>query len=625
MKSPGSALRAALRAAACAGAVLWLAGCAVQVAPQSSSYHGGDPALLRRALDRAGAGTAGPVNASGHAMAFVVMVKPGNAKLELAAFDLESSTLRWSQPVDLEGRVAVARQVVVHGTHAGGLVAHDVTTGAVKWQRAPESGMVRLGYAAGGDLVAEVWQRKGGSGADKSATVIGYDAASGGRRFSQEVEGPAGGPVVFRNMVAVPRQSQWVSLLDGGNGDVLAEILSRKEAATFVRALPEGLFFGSTGIFMATPATALADKAGPAYLEAKVPAFVRPLYNPDLYRRGDSTYSAVDRNRLLWRVAPAGDAAKFSDGAVIVHNFRFFFALDATSGELRWAFNQPRTDAISSDHTGRAVVFVTTEGHIKALDASSGRPSYEASLPGAGALQVTGATFDADGFAPQKGAPAEPMAKVLSSMIFDPDKRFSDVRMFALEQLTKLAGPDVTRELLHALDAGDVIPSPVLKKAMDVLVARQDRQLLSVYMDALRVHPDYAEDHQPKRLEFYARAVAALKAKEAVPLLVEYLRLPETDLEAVSEIAEAVLVLEAKQSIEPFGDFLLQYRADPAFREHPTSLVAASNVLMKLGGAKEKSLLHFIAEEPLTIEPLAEHLRRALAPAEEAVVKQPEQ
>jgi hypothetical protein len=188
-----------------------------------------------------------------------------------------------------------------------------------------------------------------------------------------------------------------------------------------------------------------------------------------------------------------------------------------------------------------------------------------------------------------------------------------------------LSGPEVTKELLHALDAGDVIPSPVLKKAMDVLVARQDRQLLGVYMDALRVHPDYAEDRQPRRLDFYARAVAALKAKEAVPLLVEYLRLPETDLEAVSEIAEAVLALEAKQSIEPFGDFLLQYRADPGFAAHPTPLVAASNVLLKLGGAKEKSLLHFIAEEPQTLEPLAEHLRRALAPAEEAVVKPKEQ
>ena len=105
---------------------------------------------------------------------------------------------------------------------------------------------------------------------------------------------------------------------------------------------------------------------------------------------------------------------------------------------------------------------------------------------------------------------------------------------------------------------------------MDVLVARQDRSLLPVFMEALKVHPDYAEDRAPKRLEFYARAVAELKAKEAVPLLVEHLRLPDTDMEAVRDIADAVLALEAKESLEPFEDFLVQYRADPAFQAHPT-------------------------------------------------------
>ncbi|HEY0714526.1 MAG TPA: hypothetical protein VGF45_17710, partial [Polyangia bacterium] len=231
-----------------------------------------------------------------------------------------------------------------------------------------------------------------------------------------------------------------------------------------------------------------------------------------------------------------------------------------------------------------------------------------------------GATFDADGFAGRTGAGTD-LAKTLSSMILDPDKRFSDVRLFALEELTKLSGPEVTRELLKALDNGDVIPSPILKRAMDVLVERQDQALLPVYMEALRVHPDYAEGQQPRRLDFYARAVAALKAKNAVPLLVEYLRLPDTEPEAVTEISEAVLALEARQSIEPFGDFLLQYRADPAFVSNPTPLISASNVLLKLGGAKERSLLNFVAEEPQTLEALAEHLRRALVPTEEVIKK----
>ena len=151
---------------------------------------------------------------------------------------------------------------------------------------------------------------------------------------------------------------------------------------------------------------------------------------------------------------------------------------------------------------------------------------------------------------------------------------------------------------------------------MEVLVARQDRALLPVYMEALRVRPDYAEDRQPKRLDFFARAVTTLKAKEAIPLLVEHLRLPDTDLQAVGPIADAAIALQAKEALEPFQDFLLQYRADPAFVGNPAPLIAACNVLLKLGGAKQRSLLLFVAEAPHTIEPVSNHLQRSLVPEE---------
>jgi hypothetical protein len=417
--------------------------------------------------------------------------------------------------------------------------------------------------------------------------------------------------------VAVPRQSQWVTLVDGRSGNVLADILSREQAATFVRGLPEGLFFGSRGVFMASDRTAVATRATAGdggYLEAKVPDFIRPLYHHDMYRPAENDYSAIDRNRLLWRVQPTGVTARFTDNAVVVHNFRFFFSLDAGSGALRWAFNQLRTDAISSAHTGSSVVFATSEGTLKALDSASGRQTYELPLPGAGTISILGASFDADGFAPAgPGVGADSsLAQTLSSIIWDPDKRFTDVRMFALEELTKLSGPDVTRELLRALDSHDVVPSPVLRKAMDVLVARKDKSLLPLFIEALKVHPDYAEDRAPRRLEFYARAVAEMKAKEAMPLLVEHLRLPDTDMEAVREIAAAALALDAKDSLEPFEDFLVQYRADPAFQAHPTPLTAAADVLLKLGGPKERAQLLFVAEHPATLEAVATHIKRSL-------------
>jgi outer membrane protein assembly factor BamB len=596
------------------------ASCAVTFKPDSASMRGGDPNKVRAALDGASGGRAGPVNALGKPMGFLVVSRSdAGGSVELWAVDLDARSIRWRQAADVASRLLVSRATVVHTDRAGALIARDVATGAVKWRKGLERSFTRIGHAAGGDLVAEVVQTASGrSGGARRAAVIAYDASSGSRHFTRDLEGPVGAPAIFGSLVVVPRQSQWVTLIDGRSGKVLADILSREQAATFVRGLPEGLFFGSRGVFMASDRTAVAQKATAGdggYLEAKVPEFVRPLYYHDMYRPAENDYSAIDRNRLLWRVQPTGVSARFTDNAVVVHNFRFFFSLDAGTGALRWAFNQPRTDAIASEHTGSSILFATSEGTVKALDAASGRQSYELGLPGAGTISVLGATFDADGFSGGGvgGGGQGSLAQTLSSIIWDPDKRFTDVRMFALEELTKLSGPDVTRELLRALDSGDVVPSPVLKKAMDVLVARRDRSLLPVFMEALKVHPDYAEDRAPKRLEFYARAVAELKAKEAVPLLVEHLRLPDTDMEAVREIADAALALGAKDSLEPFEDFLVQYRADPAFQAHPTPLTAAADVLLKLGGPRERAQLLFVAEHPATLEALATHIKRSLA------------
>jgi hypothetical protein len=49
----------------------------------------------------------------------------------------------------------------------------------------------------------------------------------------------------------------------------------------------------------------------------------------------------------------------------------------------------------------------------------------------------------------------------------------------------------------------------------------------------------------------------------------------------VRDIADAVIGLEARDALEPFHDFLLQYRADPAFANRPVPLVAACDVLLK--------------------------------------------
>jgi len=145
------------------------------------------------------------------------------------------------------------------------------------------------------------------------------------------------------------------------------------------------------------------------------------------------------------------------------------------------------------------------------------------------------------------------------------------------------------------------------------LVERGDARSLPIYIEAIKVKPDYTEGRQPQRLDLMARALAKLGARDAMPALVEHVRLPETDPGTVAEIGQAVITLKARDQLAAFRDYLAQYRADPAFMSQPGALIAAANVLVKLGDSQDRTLLLFVAEEPKTITSLKVAIERLLA------------
>jgi hypothetical protein len=396
---------------------------------------------------------------------------------------------------------------------------------------------------------------------------------------------------------------------------VLADILSREEAATFVRPRPEGLFFGSRGVFLASIENAIASRKGGGYVQATLPPFIRPQYDRDLYRAGEGDYSAIDRNRLLWRLDVDGPRVRFSDGLVVAHSFRFFFGLEVQSGRLRWAYNHPSQDAVASDRIGRRILFVAADGGLGALDVATGRPTWRARIPVDGI--VRGATLDAEGWNPDDDVKAkdESLAHSLASILWDPDKRFQEVKQYAVEELARLQGREVTVELLRALEATE-LPAPVVQKATDALVERRDPASLELFAAALKVRSDYAEDRRAPRLDVLARAVAVTKSAALMPALLEHLRYPETDPAAVRDVADAALATEARGAVGPFQDYLMQYRADPAMLRAPGPVIAAAEVVLKLGGPGQRAALLFLADDPRTVDPLRAHLRRALFPNE---------
>jgi len=96
------------------------------------------------------------------------------------------------------------------------------------------------------------------------------------------------------------------------------------------------------------------------------------------------------------------------------------------------------------------------------------------------------------------------------------------------------------------------------------------------------------------------------------PELVAQLRQPETPTPAAAQIARALVATGAEEAVPALRDFLTMYRADPAHDADPSSLIAVSEALLKLGGEGDRRLLLFVAEEPHTVAALRAHLVRAL-------------
>ena len=578
------------------------AGCATTAYQRAGSSDD-----VASALAKSGDVAARPANAAGKPLAFLALA--GVKGPRLAAYDLAEQRVLWTQPADLKGRVEVGTDVVVYAA-ADAIVARDLGTGAERWRHAIARDERLLGYAIDGATAYLTVQKGGAHLHGGSASVAALDAATGAQRWSRELpSGNVGAPAARGGLVAVPVQSQYVTLFDGKTGEQLAQVLSSEEAATFVRALPEGLFFGSSGVFRLSPGTAAGSRKSNGYGHATLPAFVRPVYWFDLYRPEQGDYSALDRNRILWRMTPEG-AARFRDDLTFVHNYRFFFGFDAQTGALRWAYNHPATEAVASADIGDALVFVTADGDFGALDTRTGRRLYEARLPGE---VVRGATFDAEGWAPRGGkvAAAPALAETLSTIVWDPDRRFWDVKMFAIEELARQPGREVTEQLLKITEQQG-LPPAVYQKAGEALIARKDATSGDLLAHVLDAHADYAEGRSAPAVEILARAAGAMKATAATPALVAHLRRPETSPAAATQIARALAEIGATEALPALRDFVTMYRADPIYDGDPTALVAASEAMLALGGPAERELLLYLTEEPHTVEPLRVHLRRAL-------------
>jgi len=553
--------------------------------------------------------TAAPMNATGRSLAFVVTEAP----TEILAYDLQSNKVMWRVKAPLTTRVVVGRSSIFHGEGKDKIVARSLESGELLWSTTLAGGDRLLGVTTDGENVYYVSERVKRSSGGEIAYLASLKGSSGGERWVQASSGRLGAPVAYGGRLFVPLRSQSLAVVDTSNGTELARIRSKDETLLWVRRSPAGLLYGGkNGVYKLDERSVSGTQKGSTFTAAALPKSVRPAYWWDGYNASLAGYTAYDRNRLLWQLAPTGQ--QFVDQTIFVHNYRFFFAFDTTvtdpkKSPLRWAYSYPRHDVVASTFTGKALVLVTDNGNLIVLDPATGVPVAKQELK----TKVRGATFDAAGFvAASPPADAKPdLRQALTQIIWDPDRRFGAVKLFCVDELSRLAGGDISRDLVKIVTYEDVDPV-VYKRAGEALVARHDKQAIPLYLETLKSHYNFVEGTRSKAVDIMARALGDLKAGEAVRPLLQHLADHETPLPAVVEVVKALADIGDKSILEPFRDFLLTYRCDPIFTKAPAALNQVAEALLRLGGEDERQLLSFVENDPHTLLSLRNYLGEAL-------------
>lgn len=608
MRRPARPRRAALAAVAVlvAAAASACGGKAVfRLSSDENNAYALKEALARRQLPEAPA----PVSTARSPRVYVLAA---GAPKRIVAYDLATGGVLWQVDADVRSRIAAGGDFVV-ALEGKQLVARDQARGAPRWKTDVPGDFV--GLAADRDRAYVVYRT------GKTWWLAGHAGDGGKQLWKADAAGALGAPAAHGGLVYVPFLQQWLSIVDGKTGAQLTRLRGIDEQISMLRVTSRDAYYGSKqGVFVLDARSSAGTRAQATYGQVKIPAQLeRTSYGVDVYDPVQQGYSATDRARVLWTSVPAAAGPmKLAGETYAIHYFRYLFGF-APDGELRWAYSHPRVELVASGHTGSVIAAVSAGGDVVAIDPGTGAVRARKSL-GAG-LQVLGATFDADGWAPSEQG--EPVATVatLASIARDRDARFDRVKELAVSALAKQPGAEVTRELLGVL-ADNRAPQRLKDTVVELLVQRRDPASLPVLAAQLAVRTDYLAGTSPEALGPVARTITGLAGlpldaghvAAALAALTAHLDGPTTTAAELAQVIAAMSAIGGGAERLSLGSHLLLYHVDDELGADPTWQRAIVSALASKGGPGERELLRWVASDPRTKPSLATAIRDALGP-----------
>lgn len=524
----------------------------------------------------------------------------------LFAWDL-SAGLLWERPIQAKSApIVVADAIVLR--EANGIVVRDLGSGEVRTV-VDETGELIGADGQGRSLVVAIGYAQG-----ETRGALAF--VEGDRvRWKQSLKLPVGVPALVSNYVLVPWATQRLSVLSAKNGGELARWDFKHTVLGYALVDRGRVYVGQHGL-MRVDETLLEHQldAAQVYTPEKRSLPGQPPLLRDAYQGIPEPENAYHRLQLAFRINASADALSAENDQLLLRFYRLLFALDAREDKIQWvkAFEH---DLVATAIQPGGMFVADSTGILRFLDAS-GTTRMQRDL--GRSLQVLAirpgawvpVARPAPNAAPEVDVPLGSLSEQLFAAAALEDDRLGAGRAYAVEQLSLLTDPLVTSQLIE-LCGNKKSPEPVQLAACSHLEKRSTGG--DEVARALARRASFLEGTSAPPVGALARAAATMQVKAAGPRLMAHMEDPGTAAQDLVPLLESLERLEHRPAASAIERFVRLHHAEPEGSELAPALVAAVHALGALRARAARPTLADVAQDALTVAPLRDKAREALA------------